>query len=90
MGDLPMQKTHKPSAESRVEAFLSVIMALALLLLLWGDVMPVKLMMLAISISTLVSLIWLRRYLSREGAIIFAFTFVFISGAVLFNLIYFR
>lgn len=75
--------------ERKAETFMSALVAMLLLLLLWGDVVLVKLLMLLISTLALISLLWLRRYLSRDGTVIFVFTFIFAIVMIVFNLIFF-
>ncbi len=84
-----MRKTSNVTDEQKAEEFLSALLGILFLLLLWVDVKFVKLLMLTISTFTLISLLWLRRYLSKNGTVIFAFTFVLAIVAIVFNLIFF-
>lgn len=67
------------------ERFLAILIAVLFLLLIWSDEFFVKLAMLFTSAIGCVSLIWLRRYLGRDGTLIFAFTFIFAIAITLFN-----
>lgn len=72
------------SNRQKVEQLLIGLFTVMLLVSIWTDSVLTKLILLAIAVSGCVSLLWLRRYLSKEGLVISTISFL---GMVVFLLI---
>jgi hypothetical protein len=78
----------KMSNERLVDRFFAGFFAVIMLLLMWQDSRLAKWLIVGVSAVGCVSLCWVRQYLSKDGLVILAITFLGAIVLGLINLVY--